>query len=77
MNGPLALTQREYELLDALVAAAGAVVSRAELVDRVSRKPKALSSNWIEVHVNRLREKLGVHARLIETVRGAGYRLRQ
>ena len=33
-------------------------------------------SNLVEVHVSRLRDKLGAHAWMVETVRGAGYRLR-
>jgi DNA-binding response OmpR family regulator len=33
-------------------------------------------SNLVEVHVSRVRDKLGAHAWMVETVRGAGYRLR-
>jgi len=49
-------------------------VSRAELSEAVWGTP-ALSSNLIEVHVRRLRAKLGHAAAYIQTIRGVGYRV--
>jgi DNA-binding response OmpR family regulator len=72
----IALTARECELLACLIEAGGRVVSRANLRERVwQRKDRA--SNLVEVHLSRLRDKLGEDAGLIETVRSAGYRLRR
>jgi DNA-binding response OmpR family regulator len=73
---PLSLTGREYALLACLVEAAGAMVSRAQLLRHVWKRRDDPGTNLIEVHMSRLREKLGTDSAIIETVRGAGYRLR-
>lgn len=70
------LTQREYALLLHLAHQAGRAVRRSELLEQVFDLRIEPGSNVVEVHVSRLREKLGEHASLIETVRGVGYRLR-
>lgn len=72
---PLDLTSREYALLLDFVHHAEKVVSRTDLLSRVWSMSFDPGSNLVEVHVSRLREKLGDHAWMIETVRGAGYRL--
>jgi DNA-binding response OmpR family regulator len=74
-GGPCELTAREYELLEHLARRADQVVKRNDLLQRVWETSGDSSSNSVDVHVSRLREKLGPHAWLIETVRGAGYRL--
>ena len=73
---PLPLTGREYALLASLVEAAGDMVSRTELLRRVWKRRDDPGTNLIEVHVSRLREKLGSDSGIVETVRRAGYRLR-
>lgn len=73
----LSLTGREYAVLACLVEAAGAMVSRKQLLGRVWKRDDDPGTNLIEVHVSRLREKLGADSAMIETVRRAGYRLRQ
>lgn len=73
---PLELTDKEMALLSHFMLRAGQVVTRSELLTRVWGMNFDPESNMIEVHVSRLREKLGEHASLIETVRGKGYRLR-
>jgi two-component system alkaline phosphatase synthesis response regulator PhoP len=71
----LVLTPREFDLLAVLVRNAGMVATRGQLIHAASRdEPRR--SNWLDVHMNALRQKLGKHAHLVETVRGAGYRLR-
>ncbi len=75
-DAALDLTTREYALLLHLVYHAGKVVTRSELLSRVWETNFDPSSNFVEVHVSRLRDKLGDGASLIETVRGMGYRLR-
>jgi DNA-binding response OmpR family regulator len=71
----LALTAREYGILVYLVENEGKAVSRAELLHNVWETTHDPGTNVVEVHVSRLREKLGAHAATIETVRGQGYRL--
>ncbi len=73
----VALTPKEYALLEALMSRPGAVVARERLLDTAWERDEEPDSNAIEVHVAALRRKLergGV--RLIHTVRGVGYALR-
>jgi DNA-binding response OmpR family regulator len=70
------LTTREFNLLLHLAHRAGQVVTRTELLTQVWSTQFDPESNVVEVHISRLRDKLGAHADLIETVRGRGYRLR-
>ena len=72
----LDLTTREFNLLLQLAHREGQVVTRSELLSRVWSTRFDPESNVVEVHVSRLRDKLGEHAWMIETVRGRGYRLR-
>jgi DNA-binding response OmpR family regulator len=72
----LELTERERALLIHLALRADQVVTRSEILSRVWGMNFDPESNMIEVHVSRLRDKLGAHAKLVETVRGKGYRLR-
>jgi DNA-binding response OmpR family regulator len=72
----LTLTDREYGLLTCLVEAGGEVVTRSELLSKVWERSEGHRSNLVEVHLSRLRVKLGDDAALIDTVRGVGYRLR-
>jgi len=68
------LTSRELALLAYLARHAGRAVSRSELLQKVWSTSFDTSSNVVEVHIRNLREKLGEHGSLIETVRGVGYR---
>lgn len=70
----LSLTAREFALLEDFMRRPGEVRSRFELLEHVWDNSYENRSNVIEVYVGYLREKLGREA--IETVRGAGYRLR-
>jgi two-component system, OmpR family, response regulator len=70
----LSLTPREFALLEALMRQPGQVLSKFELLEHVWDDSYENRSNVIEVYVGYLREKLDRGA--IETVRGAGYRLR-
>lgn len=74
----VALSQREYDLLIALLDANGAVVARGDLLDQVWGESWIGDPRTLDVHVRWLREKLEEapsQPRLIRTVRGAGYRL--
>jgi DNA-binding response OmpR family regulator len=72
---PLDLTYMEYELLRFLAAHPGRVFSRETLLSRVWGYEYFGGARTVDVHVRRLRAKLGEeHAHLIETVRSVGYR---
>lgn len=70
---PVALTAREWVLFEGFVQRPGQLLSKAQLEDRFYSFDTEIESNTIEVHVSRLRKKLGRER--IETVRGLGYRL--
>ena len=70
----LDLTNKEFGVLEALLAASGAVVSGEALLERVWDENTDPFSNVVRVTMMTLRKKLGEPA-LIETVAGAGYRL--
>jgi len=70
---PVALTALEFRMLSYFMHHRDKVVSKAELTEHIYGQDFERDSNTIEVLVNRLRKKLG--ARLIETLRGRGYRL--
>jgi two-component system OmpR family response regulator len=70
---PVDLTAREWALFQALIQRPGQVISKAQLEERLYAFGAEVESNTIEVHVSRLRKKLG-HT-VIDTVRGIGYRL--
>ncbi len=71
------LTRREVELLALLAEERGRIVSRRRLLREVWRFEHAdqLETRTVDMHVAKLRKKLGVARDLIETVRGEGYRL--
>jgi DNA-binding response OmpR family regulator len=68
------LTRREFELLRYLVQNKARVVSRDRLLERVWGYERMVETRSVDVHVGRLRTKLGEAARQIETVIGLGYR---
>jgi two-component system response regulator MprA len=76
---PVELTAREYDLLEFLTRHARQVFSRETIFERVWGSDFMGESNVIDVVVMRLREKLEAHGepRLIQTVRGVGYTLRE
>jgi phosphate regulon transcriptional regulator PhoB len=73
---PLALTPKEFELLEALLDASGRVLTREHLLNRVWGYARAdeIESRTVDVHVRRLRAKLGDEGHRVVTVKSAGYR---
>ena len=67
------LTDREWALFEAFLARPGQLLSKAQLEEKLYAFDTEVESNTIEVHVSRLRKKLG--PQIIETERGLGYRL--
>jgi len=71
----IALTNKEFALLEHLLLNRGRVISRTTLLEKVWSMPANSSTNVVDVYVNYLRRKLGDHGTnpLIQTVRGEGY----
>jgi len=70
----LDLTAKEFDLLAYLVANAGRVISRDEILEAVWGAQRSTDSNVIEVFVCHIRNKIGDHDnRVIQTIRGVGY----
>lgn len=68
---PVTLTNREFDLLHVLMLNAGRVLSREQIEQHLYSWGQEVESNAVEVHIHRLRSKLGTE--LIRTVRGVGY----
>ena len=69
----LPLTQREYMLLELLLAQPTHLLSRAQIEDKLYGWSQEVESNAVEVHIHHLRKKIG--SKFIQTQRGLGYRL--
>jgi DNA-binding response OmpR family regulator len=70
---PVTLSTREFDLLHALMLAAGRVLTREQLEQQLYSWGQEVDSNTVEVHIHHLRRKL--RPDLIQTVRGVGYGL--
>lgn len=72
------LTQREFALLELLMRAPGRVLTRVEVMERVWEYHFDPGTNLVDVYIQRLRRKVddGFPIKLIETIRGVGYRIR-
>lgn len=68
---PVILSSREWEILDALIARPGAILSRNQLEERLFGWSNEVESNAVEVYIHGLRKKLG--PKFIANVRGVGY----
>ena len=68
---PVQLSAHEYAVLEALLQRPGAILSRAQLEDRLYGWDTQVESNAVEVYIHSLRRKLGSEA--IRTLRGVGY----
>jgi len=74
-NQPMTLTRKEYDLLALLVCHHGQIVPRDALLMQVWGYSAEIRTRTLDVHVRRLRKKLGTYAdRYIETIFGIGYR---
>jgi two-component system phosphate regulon response regulator PhoB len=72
---PMELTATEFKLLTTLVERRGRVQSRDALLNDVWGYESIIDTRTVDTHIRRLREKLGVAADYIETIRGFGYRM--
>ena len=71
---PIELTATEFKLLTLLVKRRGRVQSRDQLLQDVWQYEAHIDTRTVDTHIRRLREKLGVAAKYLDTVRGIGYR---
>lgn len=76
---PIEMTAKEYALLEFLMRHAGEVISRTQLVEHLWSSQPDTTSNVIDVYISYLRRKIDrpFPAKLLHTVRGVGYILRQ
>lgn len=72
----IALTATEFNLLVTLAERRGRVQSRSQLLQAVWQANPSIQTRTVDMHVQRLRVKLGSAGRMVETVRGFGYRFR-
>jgi len=70
-------TTTEFKLLHTLMEREGRVQSRAQLLETVWQAQPDVQTRTVDMHLQRLRRKLGAAGRYIETVRGTGYRFRR
>ncbi len=72
---PVKLTRKEYELIALLARNAGEIVPRDVLLMRVWGYSREIRTRTLDVHIRRLRKKLGAYGeQYIETIFGVGYR---
>ncbi|MDP8264180.1 MAG: response regulator transcription factor [Candidatus Aceula lacicola] len=69
------LTSMEFKLLEVFLLRNGRVQSRDQLLEDVWELSTDVTTRTVDTHIKRLRQKLGKYGKLIETVRGYGYRL--
>jgi two-component system alkaline phosphatase synthesis response regulator PhoP len=67
--------RKEFEILFYLASHAGKVISRETLLSRVWGSEVFVGDRTVDVHIRKIREKLGAHADMIETIKGVGYKL--
>jgi len=74
-SSPMTLTRKEFELLATLAGNAGEIVPRDVLLQSVWGYSREIKTRTLDVHIRRLRKKLGSYGDLyIETIFGVGYR---
>jgi DNA-binding response OmpR family regulator len=73
---PVDLSPREFSLLECFLRHPGQVMSRDQLLDQAWPFGVVVTPNAVDAYVHYLRDKLGDAGRLVETVRGVGYRMR-
>ena len=71
---PVTLTLAEFKLVRALARNPGRVQTRDQLLDQITGGEAVVIDRNVDVHIRSVRKKLGLHASIIETVRGVGYR---
>ncbi len=76
-NRPLDLTLTEFKILNCLARRPGWVFTRYQIVESTQGDEADVTDRSVDVHIVSLRKKLGQSGRLLETVRGVGYRMKE
>ncbi|MFZ4619076.1 MAG: response regulator [Bacteroidota bacterium] len=69
--------KKEFEVLSYLVKNAGKVVTRETLLSQIWGSDVYVIDRTVDVHIRKIREKLGSHADYIDTIKGVGYRMKE
>lgn len=75
-NKEIFFPKKEFEVLLFLARHAGEVINRETLLNRIWGSDVQVVDRTVDVHIRKIREKLGAHADLVETIKGVGYRLK-
>ncbi len=75
-NKPFSLTSTEFNILGFLAQNKGKVFTRDQLLDKAWKEESFVVDRTVDVHIRRLRQKLGSASYLIETIRGVGYKFK-
>jgi DNA-binding response OmpR family regulator len=76
-NQPIKLSKKEFELLHFLLLNRNVVLTRYQINEHLNRDFDTLrSDNLVDAHIKNLRKKLGTASKIIETVRGVGFRVK-
>lgn len=76
-NQKISFPRKEFETLVYLAKNRGKIVRREQLLENVWGDDVVVTHRTIDVHIRKIREKLGKYADLIETIKGVGYRFRK
>ena len=76
-NQIISLPRKEFETFVYLAKNRGKIVRREQLLENVWGDEVVVTPRTIDVHIRKIREKLGKYADIIETIKGVGYRLRK
>ncbi|MGE5441418.1 MAG: response regulator transcription factor [Bacteroidota bacterium] len=68
--------KKEFEILSCIAMKPGRVMTRETILNEIWGEDSYITERTIDVHIRKIREKLGPHAEMIETVKGVGYRIR-
>jgi two-component system alkaline phosphatase synthesis response regulator PhoP len=75
-NEKIVLPRKEFEIISYLASKNGKVIPREKLLNSIWGVDVFVGDRTIDVHVRKIREKLGTYSKLIETVKGVGYRFK-
>lgn len=73
-GGAVELTFKEYELLKLLISRPGTVFSRQQILEKIWGIDFDMDTRTVDMHVKTLRQKLGSHGSIVQTVRNVGYK---
>ncbi|HEX2867114.1 MAG TPA: response regulator transcription factor [Ignavibacteriales bacterium] len=69
--------KKEFEILSLIAMKPGRVMRREVILNEIWGEESYITERTIDVHIRKIREKLGSHAEMIETIKGVGYRIKE